>query len=265
MKAGWIGFPREGEDFWSGVEAYAKIGYKGMECGEALLGDGKDDENIARFKALGLEVLTTSTSLEELDKNIDQVINRAKKLSTKRATLWSGNAMGFWYNKPPTKADFLKEVAAMEKAGAELAKEGIQLCYHNHDAEFKLCYDHVMAMDCMLQSSENIWVELDIAWALYGGVDPAALLRRYTDRLGAVHMKDYTQETRIYDGGEIPVTIPVFTAIGTGVVDVLGILQCLDELQHEWVIYEQDALRNLSGTESMTLSYLYMKESGRVE
>jgi sugar phosphate isomerase/epimerase len=265
MKAGWIGYPRENEDFWESLEMYAKIGYRGMEGGEVLLGKGNDAESIQRFHELGLEVLTVSTSIQEVQKSVEPVIERARKLKSGRATIWSGSAMGYWYNEPPSKKDFYAEVETMETAAAALAKENIKLCYHNHNPEFELCYDNVLAADHMMLNSKHLKLELDVGWVNRAGVDPVAVLKRYSDRIGAVHMKDYIARDTEYNGGKTPVNIPVFTALGTGVVDIIGILECLRDLGHEWVIYEQDSLRNLNSLESMALSYLYMKETGLVE
>jgi sugar phosphate isomerase/epimerase len=199
MKAGWIGFPRENEDFWSSVEAYAKIGYRGMEGGEILLAEGNAEENISRFRGLGLEVLTVSTFVEEIKKDVEPVIERAKRLDSKRATIWAGSAMGWCHNRAPSKSDFYAEVQSMEKAASLLAKEGIKLCYHNHDAEFRLCYDQVRAIDHMMQNSENIWLELDVAGANYGEANPVDVLAQYANRLGAVHIKDYIAQDTVYD------------------------------------------------------------------
>ena len=262
MKAGWIGFPRDDSDFWESVELYAKIGYRGMEGGEALLGKGNDAENIHRFHELGLEVLNVSTSVEEVKKNVEPVIERAKLVHTNRATIWSGSAMGMWHNQPPSKKDFYTEVEIMETAAVSLAKEDIKLCYHNHNPEFLLCYDNVPAIDHMMLNSQNLLLEIDVAWANYADADPIAFLKRYANRLGAVHLKDYIAKNTVHYEGEVAVDIPVFTSLGTGVVDICGIMECMKHLNIEWAIYEQDNLRNLNSTESMTLSYLYMKETG---
>ena len=262
MKAGWIGFPKDDGDFWESAEMYAKIGYRGMEGGEALLGKGNDTENIQRFHDLGLEVLTVSTSVEEVKESIEPVIERARLLHTNRATIWAGSVM--YYVKPPVKKDFFKEIEVMETAAATLAKENIKLCYHNHDREFNVYYDNVTAIDHMMENSKNIWLELDIGWVNYAHLCPSTVLKKYADRIGAVHLKDYIQENTVYYSGEDSVKIPVFTSLGTGIVDIINVLKCMNEINMDWAIYEQDTLRNLNSMESMTISYLHMKETGLI-
>jgi len=266
MKAGWIGFPRGNADFWDSLELYSKIGYRGMEGGDALLNKGNDAENVHRFYELGLEILTISTSIDEIKKSVEPIIKRAKLLRSNRATIWSGSAMGLWHNEAPSKKNFYAEVEIMELAATALAKEDIKLCYHNHSPEFLLCYDNVPAIDHMMLNSQHLWLEIDVAWTNYAGVDPIAVLKRYANRLGAVHLKDYiAQDTTVHYSGDVAVDIPVFTSLGTGIVDICGIMACMKELNIEWAIYEQDSLRNLSVDESMHLSYLYMKETGLLD
>ena len=250
MKAAWIGFPREGDDFWASVEAYAKLGYRGMEGGEGRL---KTTDDLERFKKLGLEVLTVSTSVDDVQKNVDAVIANAKRVGASRASIWwaaamSGNADGM--------DKLVAEVAAMEKAATEMAKENIKLCFHNHHTEFFPQYGLPNTIDYMIQNSEKLWLELDVAWANYGGAEPVEVMNMYKNRLAAVHIKDYLPSET---------DMPTFTSLGTGVMDLVAVLLYLKEIDFEWVVYEQDTMRNLSALESVTLSYLYMKETGLVE
>ena len=259
MKAGWIGFPKETGDFWEAAAKYAQLGYRGMEGGDALLGKGNAKENVSRFNELGLEVLTVSTSVEEVRDNVEAVIERAQLVGAKRATIWAGSVM--YHDTPPTQKDFYKEIETMEAAATEFAKENIKLCYHNHSQEFRICYDNVPAIDHMALNSQNLWFEIDVAWTNYAGFNPVAVLKRYASRLGAVHVKDYIAQEIMHGTHKIP----VFTSLGTGVVDIVGALVCMKEIEMDWAIYEQDSLRHLNSLESMTQSYLYMKETGLVE
>jgi len=265
MKAGWIGFPKDDSDFWVAAEKYAKIGYRGLEGGETLLNDGNVDENIHRLHELGLEVLTVSASVDEISKDIESVIKRAKSLHSGRATLWASSVLGFWHKEQVSKDVFAEEVNVMEKAASVLAKEGIKLCFHNHNAEFQLLYEGITVNDFMMNNSEHLCLELDIGWVDCAGVDPCSVLKKYADRIAAVHMKDYIPKERVRYSDDIMMTIPTFTSIGTGVVDVKSSLKCMTEIGLEWVVYEQDNLRNLNNDESLMLSYLYMKETGLVE
>jgi len=265
MKAGWIGFPKGEGDFWETVEMYAKIGYRGTEGAETLLNAGNVDDNVRRFYDLGLEVLTVSTSVDDLKKDVESVIKKAKIMRANRATIWASSVLGFWHKEQPSKDVFFEEIEIMEKAAEALAKEDIKLCFHNHNAEFQMCYDGLNVTDQMMNMTRYLCLELDVGWVDCAGFDPVAVLRKYADRIAAVHMKDYIPKESVRYSDDIMMTIPTFTSLGTGVVDIKGILECMTVLGMDWVVYEQDTVRNLNDTESMTQSYLYMKETGLVE
>jgi sugar phosphate isomerase/epimerase len=73
-------------------------------------------------------------------------------------------------------------------------------------------------------------------------------------RVPAIHVKDlYGLDTR----GE-------FTAVGTGVVPLRESLLAATETGVEWVVVEQDTLRNLTPMETIIVSYLNLKEMGLI-
>ena len=258
MNAGWIGFPKETDaDFWASATAYAALGYKGFEGGEALLTTGDTAANMQRLQDLGLTVLTVSASVDEVRDNPQAVIARAKAVGAPRASIW---ASGQIWGDPPSKDAMFEEIDALDKAAAIFAKEGIKLCYHNHDKEFFIMYDGVRLIDHMMQRTQFLWLEADVAWITAGGEKPVRFLKQYAKRLAAVHIKDYIPT--IVEEGNRAVTKPIFTSLGTGVVNLPKVLNYLHKINFDWVVYEQDELRNLSSLESMTQSYLYMKELG---
>lgn len=53
-------------------------------------------------------------------------------------------------------------------------------------------------------------------------------------------------------------------AVGTGVVPVRRCVTAAGELGIEWIVVEQDRLRNLTAWETATVSYLNLKEWGLV-
>ncbi|HWM65129.1 MAG TPA: sugar phosphate isomerase/epimerase family protein [Steroidobacteraceae bacterium] len=82
-------------------------------------------------------------------------------------------------------ADFLNTV------GAQAARRGLMLAYHNHSAEFRPLgatsgYDELLR----LTDSQVVKMELDCGWARAAGRDPAALLAASSDRYRLVHLKD---------------------------------------------------------------------------
>jgi len=234
-------------DFWGTMERVAAIGYQGIEGARALL-EGDVAANLARFKALGLEVLTVSASREGLRDELDQVVADAHALEAPRVSVWWGPC--------ETKESVLQDAELYNAAGARLAAEGITLCYHNHEHEFRTAFNGVYALDVLAEHTDPqaLSFEIDVAWVTFGGADPVAVLRRMAGRVPAIHVKDLWG---LDERGK-------FTAVGTGVVKVQEAVQAAIETGVEWVVVEQDTLRNLTAFETITVSYLNLKEAGLV-
>ncbi|MFW6164208.1 MAG: sugar phosphate isomerase/epimerase family protein [Planctomycetota bacterium] len=235
------------EDFWGTMERVAAIGYQGVEGGRQLL-EGDAAANIERFHAFGLQVLAASAKREALRDNLDQVIADAHALQAPRVAVWWGPC--------ESKEQLLRDAELYNAAGATLAAEGLKLCYHNHDHEFRTTFDGLYALDVLAANTdpEALFFEPDIAWVTFGGEDPVRLLHRLAGRVAAIHVKDlWSLDER-----------GCFTAVGTGVVQVKEAVQAAIDTGVEWVVVEQDRLRNLTAFETLTLSYLYLKEAGLV-
>jgi len=245
-KIGLIGFIHEEakKGFWGTMEKVAQIGYRGIEGGNDLL-KGDVSANLKRFHDLGLKVLATSASRERLRDNLDEVIKEAKLLGASRVSVWWGPCN--------SKEELLRDAELYNKAGARLAEEGLTLCYHNHEHEFQTVFDGVYALDVLAQNTDPkaLKFELDIAWISFGGEDPVKVLKRMAGRVPAIHVKD------LYDLSDRN----SFTAIGTGSVRVKESVEAAIQAGVEWLVVEQDTLRNLTAFETLTLSFLYLKEA----
>ncbi|QHW31147.1 sugar phosphate isomerase/epimerase [Paenibacillus rhizovicinus] len=248
-KLGLIGIVNEEakQDFWGTMQRVADIGYAGVEGGGALL-DGDAKANVARFREMGLEVATHSVSKEQLrdPKALDQVIQEAHLLQTKDVT--------FWWDVVDTREQLLRDAELYNAAGARLKAEGLRFCYHNHAHEFQNVFNGVYSLDILAEHTDpaNLYFRLDVAWITLGGADPAHILRKMAGRVPAIHLKD------VYGTDEVG----KWTAVGTGVVNIKASIEAATEIGVEWMTVEQDQLRNLTGLETATVSYLNLKEQG---
>lgn len=77
-------------------------------------------------------------------------------------------------------------------ARAEKAREfGLKVGYHNHDHEFTAKIDGRPALEVFADLLDpSVLLEVDLYWASAGGADLVELLRRFGDRVIAVHAKD---------------------------------------------------------------------------
>lgn len=233
------------EDFWGTMQRVAAMGYGGIEAPGQLY-TGNVAQNVQRFHALGLQVLTVSASRERLRDDLAGIITEATALHSPRVSVWWGTC--------ETKDAVRRDAELYNAAGARLAEAGLTLCYHNHEHEFQTAFDGLCALDWLAAHTDPgaLSFELDIAWITFGGEDPVRVLHRYAGRVPAVHVKDLS---RLDERGH-------FTAVGTGVVPVREAAEAAREAGAEWLVVEQDTLRHLSGLETAQVSYLNLKEMG---
>lgn len=82
----------------------------------------------------------------------------------------------------------------LNKTAEVCEKTGITLAYHNHDIEFQLV-DGITPYDLLLsETNPDLKMELDLAWAKKGGVDPVALIKKHPGRFPLWHVKDIDQD-----------------------------------------------------------------------
>jgi sugar phosphate isomerase/epimerase len=92
--------------------------------------------------------------------------------------------------------DIYKRLAdVLNRAGAESAKAGIQMAYHQHGFEFvpaeglggKLPYDFLLDNT----DPKLVKMELDLCWITAAEHDPLAYFTKYPGRFPLVHVKDW--------------------------------------------------------------------------
>lgn len=270
MKAGFIGFMDTQKDPWEQLEQAAKIGYRGTEVGDRLVLNGNVEENRARMRDMGMECLTVSTmSGETLEKDgVESLIERAHKLDIPRAVVFHGKVYFTKMNKSATYDEVMHEIEVLQKSAEACKREGIKLAYHNHDPEFTISFNGLTVFDMLLAYAPDLWIELDVGWTTYAGLNPVDVLKRIAPRLSAVHFKDY------FPGPDVQVPLwgsaekynmPNFCSLGSGALDVHGCLKTCHEIGIEYAIVEQDFMHALTPMEALQVDYLVMKESGLLE
>jgi sugar phosphate isomerase/epimerase len=91
----------------------------------------------------------------------------------------------------------------LNKTGEACKKAKIQLCYHNHDMEFKEIEGKV-PYHLMLEGLDKnlVKMELDLAWATKAGVNVVELFKAHPGRFPLLHVKDITKEGMLEPVGE---------------------------------------------------------------
>jgi len=78
----------------------------------------------------------------------------------------------------------------LETAGKPYLDAGFVFGWHNHDFEFRALPDGTMPIEPLFDAAPGLSWEADVAWIVRAGADPIGWIRRYGDRLSAVHVKD---------------------------------------------------------------------------
>ncbi|MEY7850610.1 sugar phosphate isomerase/epimerase family protein [Natrarchaeobius sp. A-rgal3] len=115
----------------------------------------------------------------------------------------------------------------LEAVGADLAEDGFDLHYHNHDQEF-VDLGEGTAMDELLARAPAVGFEIDLGWARAAGVDPVEIVDEYADRIAYAHFADADAEAM------------ACVELGEGDLDVEAALEAVRRADVEWYVYEHD-------------------------
>jgi len=206
----------------------------------------KDAEKIrAALDKAGLKCIACHTGVEAFEKDFDKEVAFWKTVGCK--DVGPGGMM-----KDCTKdlASWLKGCQRLDALGAKLRGVGLRLMFHNHGMEFEKFPDDPRTKHQILMDStkpENLFAELDIAWAHAAGVDVPAYLRgTLKGRIKCAHAKDVITEAAPApakpakgkakgDGKK-----HTLVALGQGQVPWKDVIPACKDAGVEWYIYEQD-------------------------
>jgi len=185
----------------------------------------------AALDTAGLKAIAAHVGVEPFEKDFDANVKFWKTVGIK--DLGPGGMMS------DCKADldaWLAGARRLDALGAKLRAAGLRLSYHNHSFEFeKFPSDSRCKLDILMEATkpENLCAELDLAWVLVGGADPAAYIRKYKGRCPVVHAKDVV----LAKNGKKQ----QFKPLGQGELNWPEIFVAGDEAGIEWYVYEQDS------------------------
>jgi sugar phosphate isomerase/epimerase len=147
---------------------------------------------------------------------------------------------------------FRRFAAEANEIGERLGQAGLTLSYHNHSFEF-VHFGKRTGLDLIYQETDPRYLkaELDTYWIQHGGGDPAAWIRKFSNRMPVVHFKDM-----VICNGQ-----PTMAEVGEGNLNWPAILQACREAEVEWYAVEQDECQR-DPFESLKISYDNLKAMG---
>ncbi len=131
-------------------------------------------------------------------------------------------------------AAFGRELA---EAGKPYRDAGLVFGWHNHEFEFADLGGAEKPLDLILQGSEDLALELDVAWVQVGGEDPMRWIGKYADRIVAAHIKDIARKGECEDEDG-------WADVGQGVMDWAAIMGALEQTGARHFVVEHDNPKN---------------------
>jgi sugar phosphate isomerase/epimerase len=148
-----------------------------------------------------------------------------------------------------TMDDIKSSTEILNKTGELCKKVNIQLCYHNHDMEFKQV-DGKTPYSLLLSGTQAdlVKMELDLAWATKAGINPVDLFKANPGRFPLLHVKDISKD------------FTTLEPVGEGVVDFKTVFAnvSIAGVQHYFV--EHDMPKDAFA--SLTTSYKNLRAMG---
>ena len=176
-------FPPLGET----LAMLADLGYDAVEGYGALYAD---DAQLAELTAAlgksGLAMPTGHFGLAQLEAEPGKVLALARTLGITR--LYCPYLMPD--DRPTDAAGWRAFGARLQAAGRPIRDAGLGFGWHNHDFELRPLPDGQVPQDLIFEGGPDLEWEIDVAWVLRGGADPAAWIARYAPRITAAHLKD---------------------------------------------------------------------------
>ena len=190
----------------------------------------------------GLTCRSAHTSMGDLMGGLDAKIADALALGAKWLVCSSP--------KPPVALDPSQDwvaamIAAMTldawKSNAEqlaimapiVTRAGLKFAYHNHPMEFH-DHDGTTGYDIVVNSSDDLRLEMDLGWVAAGGRDPVETMKKYAHRIDLLHVKDMV----------VDATAPVgyrSVEVGAGMIDWKGIFTTAHRIGVKGYFVEQEA------------------------
>jgi sugar phosphate isomerase/epimerase len=202
-------------DFEATLRRVAEIGYAGVEIFD--LHGHEPTEVRGWLDELGLVAVSRHAGLDVLEARLPDLAEEARALGWRRVAL-------SWLDPATLETPGLPEhIGELAKAARD---HGLELGFHNHDAELRPLSSGRTFFD---ELPSELFIELDLGWAWYAGVDVLTLLGRVRDRCPLVHVKDIASR----DGRE-------FRPVGDGAVGYGRLAPAAVAAGVEWLLVEQD-------------------------
>jgi len=182
--SGIIGKELKGD--WKAVlKKTVEYGFSEIETGN-YLGDSAQSF-LAYCKEIGLTPIAGGFDFKIKEDELQKKLDDLNALNLKYAIVYWPWLVGENFKLEDCK----KSVDILNKLGAACKKNGLTLCWHNHNKEF-IAMEQGLPFDYLMNNTDKdlVQCEMDIYWVKKGGADPLAVLQKHKGRIPILHVKD---------------------------------------------------------------------------
>ena len=201
------------------------------------------------LKEVGLTPVSAHVAFAEMMENIDKVIEDYRVIGVKYLVM---PYMAEEY-RPVNPEGFEKFLPLLNEVGKKIHDAGMTFLYHNHD-------------------HDNLMCELDTCWCDVATGQAPEFIKKYTDRIPVVHLKDYIKKGEVKnmykligieeEESEGDTGYFGFRPVGFGQMIWEPILEASLEADAKWVVVEQDEHYDMDVLECARRSREYLKIFG---
>ncbi len=222
------------------------------------------------LKEVGLTPISAHVAFAEMMENIDKVIEDYRVIGVKYLVM---PYMAEEY-RPVNPEGFEKFLPLLNEVGKKIHDAGMTFLYHNHDFEFVKLPDGRYGYDAMFEAidHDNLMCELDTCWCDVATGQAPEFIKKYTDRIPVVHLKDYIKKGEVKnmykligieeEESEGDTGYFGFRPVGFGQMIWEPVLEASLEANAKWVVVEQDEHYDMDVLECARRSREYLKIFG---
>lgn len=256
------------ENFKSVMTKVKEMGYDGVELAGLY---GLEPEFVKKtLDEVGLTPISAHVAFQEMMDDIDKVIADYSVIGVKYLVM---PYMVEEY-RPANPAGFKEFLPLLNEVGEKIHKAGMTFLYHNHDFEFVKLENGKWGYDEMFDAipAENLQSELDTCWCDVATGEAPEFIKKYTNRIPVVHLKDYIKKGEVKNMYKL-IGIDEeesagdtgyfgFRPVGFGQMIWEPVLVAAMDANAQWVIVEQDEHYELEPLECARRSREYLKILG---
>ena len=150
-----------------------------------------------------------------------------------------------------------KMCTIVNELGAYAKERGITVCFHPH---YGTCVFSKSDIDYFAAHTnpEAVSFCFDTAHTTLAGIDPAALILEYGDRIGFMHLKDV--DTYALRTAEGPAKMGTFRALGHGTVNFPEVKAALEKVGYDGVLCVELDRPEVCNFHSAEVSRIYIRD-----